>query len=42
MTVVTQDMVAHGAKFFIYKRPGLRVLINGDGDMLVRFKPTPC
>ena len=38
--LVTQDMVVHGGKFCVYARPGQRVLINGEGDMLVRVKPT--
>jgi hypothetical protein len=32
-----QDTVPRAAKFlFMYKRPGQRVLINSDGDMIVR------
>ena len=30
-----QDVVARGQKFFIYKRPGQRVLISSQGYMLV-------
>ena len=33
-----QDTVPRSGKFlFMYKRPGQRVLINSDGDMLVRY-----
>ena len=33
-----QDTVPRSGKFlFMYKRPGQRVLINSDGDILVRF-----
>jgi hypothetical protein len=35
-----QDTVPRSGKFFfMYKRPGQRVLINSDGDILVRFLP---
>jgi hypothetical protein len=35
-----QDTVPRSGKFFfMYKRPGQRVLINSDGDILVRFSP---
>jgi hypothetical protein len=37
--LVSQDMVVHGGKFFVYARPGQRVLVNGQGDMLVRVEP---
>jgi Lipase (class 3) len=37
MIAVVQDTVPRSGKFlFMYKRPGQRVLINSDGDMLVR------
>jgi hypothetical protein len=35
--VTRQDAVTRGGKFWkLYKRPGHRVIVNADGDMIVR------
>ena len=35
--IAAQDAVTRGGKFWkLYKRPGHRVIINADGDLIVR------